>query len=85
MEAKVNILQAVKIIGGIVLSLGVAMFVFGFFANGFSILTPIGIGTMMGAVFIFLMGIFFVATEEMLQKRYKGIKVVTPVKLSSVK
>lgn len=38
-------------------------------------MTGIGIGTIMGAVFIFLMGVFFVATEEMLEKSFKGIEV----------
>lgn len=79
MEAKINILNAVKYIGGTVLSIGIIIFLFGLFASGYSILTSIGIGTIVGAVFIFLMGVFFVATEEMLEKRYKGIKVA-PIK-----
>ncbi|SDJ85299.1 hypothetical protein [Sediminibacillus albus] len=68
MVTKAQILNATKYTGGIVLTAGIMMFMFGFFASGPSILTPIGIGTVMGAVFIFLMGVFFVATEETLEK-----------------
>ncbi|MDQ0219165.1 hypothetical protein [Peribacillus cavernae] len=76
---EVKILNAVKYVGGTVLTIGIFIFLIGFFESGYSILTPIGIGTIMGAVFIFLMGVFFVATEEMLKKRYKGINIA-PIK-----
>jgi peptidoglycan biosynthesis protein MviN/MurJ (putative lipid II flippase) len=78
MESKVKILNAVKIVGGTVLSLGVIMVLIGFFESDYNILISIGIGTVIGAVFIFLMGIFFVVTEEMHEKSNKGI-VVSPL------
>lgn len=74
MESKVNIINAVKYVGLTVLTIGVMAFIFGLFESDFSFLIPIGIGTVVGAVFIFLIGVFFVATEEMLEKTYKGIK-----------
>ncbi|PLR95090.1 hypothetical protein [Bacillus sp. T33-2] len=71
--------NAVKVVGSIVLILGIAIFLFGYFVSEYSAPTGIGIGTIMGAVFIFLIGMFFAASEEMLEKRYKGVKV-TPLK-----
>ena len=75
MESKRKLLNAVKYVGGSILIIGIIMFSLGFLENDYSILTSIGIGTVMGAVFIFLMGVFFVATEEMLDKTIKGVKV----------
>lgn len=63
-----SILNAVKLVGITTLMIGIVLFAFGFFGNGYMNLTPIGIGTIVGAVFIFIMGMFFVATEEMLNK-----------------
>ena len=74
MRSNLKLLNAIKYAGGIVLTIGIITFLLGFFESGSSLLTPIGIGTVMGAIFIFLMGVFFVATEEMLEKSYKGIK-----------
>ncbi|WP_342431728.1 hypothetical protein [Neobacillus sp. FSL H8-0543] len=75
MESNFTILNAVKYVGASILTIGMIIFSLGFFANGSSAMTGIGIGTIMGAVFIFLMGVFFVATEEMLEKSFKGIEV----------
>lgn len=62
-------LNAVKYAGGTILTIGIFLFLLGFFGNEqASVLTSIGIGTVIGAVFIFLMGVFFSATEEMLEK-----------------
>jgi hypothetical protein len=74
MRSNLKLLNAIKYAGGIVLTIGIITFLLGFFESDSSLLTPIGIGTIMGAIFIFLMGVFFVATEEMLEKSYKGIK-----------
>jgi len=79
MEAREKILNAVKYVGGTILALGILIFIVGFTASGYSYLTPIGIGTVMGAIFIFLMGVFFVASEEMLEKQNRGV-IVTPIK-----
>lgn len=76
MESKEKILNFTKVYGLTVLGIGIIMFLFGVFANGFSILTSIGIGTVVGAVFIFVIGVFFVATEEMLSKTSKGNQII---------
>ncbi|MDF0728088.1 hypothetical protein PY093_15570 [Cytobacillus sp. S13-E01] len=68
MEVKVKILDALKYISGTILAIGLIFLSFGLLESGYNYLAPIGIGTIVGAVFIFLMGIFFVATEEMLGK-----------------
>ena len=68
MESHLKILNAVKIVGYTLLTIGIPIFLYGFFISDYSIITGIGIGTVMGAIFIFLMGVFFVATEEMQEK-----------------
>ncbi|TLS38907.1 hypothetical protein [Pseudalkalibacillus caeni] len=78
MESRTNIVNATKFVGGSVLALGIIMFLTGFVVSGFDFLMSIGIGTVTGAVFIFLIGLFFAATEEMLEKSYKGVPV-TPL------
>jgi hypothetical protein len=79
MESYLKMLNAVKYVGGTLLIIGISIFLYGFFVSGYSTTVGIGIGTVMGAVFIFLMGVFFVVTEEMLEKTYKGIEVA-PIK-----
>ncbi|CDQ41218.1 MULTISPECIES: hypothetical protein [Virgibacillus] len=74
MKKNDKMLHAVTYVGATVLLIGIALFLYGFFVSGYSTITGIGIGTIMGAVFIFLMGIFFVATEEMLEKRNKKME-----------
>ncbi|MBB6453223.1 small-conductance mechanosensitive channel [Salirhabdus euzebyi] len=68
MESHTKILNAVKYVGAFVLTLGITLFFLGVFGIGSSVMASIGIGTIIGAVFIFLMGVFFVATEEVLDK-----------------
>lgn len=63
-----KILNAARLTGGMFLTIGAILFCFGFFDAGSRLLTPIGIGTIIGAVFIFLIGVFFAATEEMLKR-----------------
>lgn len=74
---EVKVLNAVKYVGGTILTIGILVFMIGFFESGYSVLTPVGIGMVTGAIFIFLMGVFLVATEEMLEKTYKGKRVVS--------
>ncbi|MDC3416761.1 hypothetical protein [Aquibacillus salsiterrae] len=71
-----EILNAVKLIGGTVLTIGIALFMVGIFANGYSLMIALGTGTVIGAVFIFLMGVFLVASEEMLRKTHEGNKKI---------
>ena len=74
MESKLKMLNAVKIVGLTVLAIGISIFLYGFFVSDYSAITGVGIGTVMGAIFIFLMGVFFVVTEEMLEKTDKGMR-----------
>ncbi|MFS0646202.1 hypothetical protein [Siminovitchia sp. 179-K 8D1 HS] len=74
MESTYKILHAAKSVGYIVLSIGIAIFLYGFFVSDTSVATSIGIGTVMGAIFIFLIGVFFAAAEEMDKKTDKGIR-----------
>lgn len=74
MATREKLLNFVKFVGLTLLIAGVIMFGIGFTGNGFNTLTPIGLGTIVGAVFIFLIGVFFVATEEMIDNTPKGIK-----------
>ncbi|WP_188453316.1 hypothetical protein [Virgibacillus oceani] len=76
MESKTRILNAVKYIGGTILTIGIITFLLGFFVSNYGILTAIGIGAVMGAVFIFLIGLFFVASEAMVEKTSYHNKVV---------
>jgi hypothetical protein len=76
MRSREKFLNAVTYVGLTVLTIGVLAFIVGLFVNGFNILVPIGIGTSVGAVFIFLIGVFLVVTDEMLEKSYIGTKVV---------
>ena len=68
MESQVKILNALKFTSGTITLIGIIIFFLGLFENGYSVLTPIGVGTIVGAVFIFLMGMFLVASEEMVKK-----------------
>jgi hypothetical protein len=75
METYQQMLNVVKYAGGIILSIGIAIFVYGFFMSTGGVATGIGIGTVMGAIFIFIMGVFLAGTEEMLLKAGKNKKV----------
>ncbi|WP_232698042.1 hypothetical protein [Brevibacillus daliensis] len=79
MESKVKILNYVKYVGGTVLFVGIITFLIGFLQNSHNILTPVGVGAVVGAVFIFLMGSFFVVTEEMLEKRSDHEKTISMI------
>lgn len=79
MGTREKLLNAVTYVGLIVLTLGVMAFIIGIIVTGFKTLIPIGIGTSVGAVFIFLIGVFLVVTDEMLEKSYMGT-TVAPVK-----
>lgn len=76
MRGREKLLNAVTYVGLTVLTIGILTFIAGLIVNGFSILVPVGIGTSVGAVFIFLIGVFLVVTDEMLEKSYIGTKVV---------
>ena len=74
MNINKGMFNAVQYIGGTVIIIGIITFIFGMFVNGSTLLTPIGIGTVMGGIFIFLMGLFFIITEEALEKTTNSLK-----------
>ncbi|MCJ8009095.1 hypothetical protein ACFFF5_09420 [Lederbergia wuyishanensis] len=76
MNDRKKLLNAVKYVGFTVLTTGIIIFLYGFFVSDSSAITSIGIGTVMGAIFIFLMGVFFVATEELQEKTDKGVRII---------
>lgn len=70
LKQRIKIIRAVKYTGAVILTAGILIFLYGFFISDRSLWTGVGIGTVMGAVFLFLMGVFFVGTEEKLKERY---------------
>lgn len=68
MTKPAQILNAVRTFSGFILIAGIILFSIGFFQSGSSVLTPIGIGTIMAAVFTFMMGTFFASTQEMIDR-----------------
>ncbi|MCR8630356.1 hypothetical protein [Paenibacillus radicis (ex Xue et al. 2023)] len=72
MKNNTPILNAVKVVGISLIAIGFIILILGIFDNNYSSMIPIGMGTIAGAVLIFIMGVFFVATEEMLAKTGRG-------------
>lgn len=68
MESSVKMLHATKFVGAILLTLGIATFLYGSLVSEYSAVMGVGIGIVMGAVFIFLIGMILVASEEMILK-----------------
>ena len=66
MNSYSKMLQVTSYIGGTLLIIGIAIFLHGAFVTSLTTTIGVGIGTVMGAVFVFLMGIFLVVTEEMI-------------------
>ena len=71
MNPFLKMMNATRIFGAVTLALGTAIFIYGMIVSDYGIITGIGVGTIMGAVFIFLIGMFLIATEEMLNKSHK--------------
>ncbi|CAM3820160.1 hypothetical protein [Mesobacillus thioparans] len=67
----IRMLNLIKVVGGLALTIGCVIFLFGFFGSDSKIVTAVGIGTIGGSVIIFLMGMFFVVSEEVLKKTNK--------------
>ncbi|MEB6550803.1 hypothetical protein MXL46_17210 [Heyndrickxia sporothermodurans] len=75
-----KLLSTVKFVGGTLLTVGIILFSIGYYESGYNTSAAIGLGTVMGAVFIFLMGVFFVLTEEMHKKSNHHKKIATTIK-----
>ncbi|MFD1848462.1 hypothetical protein [Oceanobacillus bengalensis] len=69
MQSYGKILNVTRYICGTLLTIGTIMFLYGAFVSGLSTVTGIGIGVVMGAVFIFIMGLFLEITDEMIVKK----------------
>ncbi|MER2169986.1 hypothetical protein SAMN04487786_2444 [Paenisporosarcina quisquiliarum] len=73
MESYVKMLHATKMVGATLLTIGIAIFLYGALLSELSAVIGVGIGVVMGAVFIFLIGMILVASEEMIlnSNKYK--------------
>lgn len=71
MESYVKMLHATKVVGAALLTIGIAVFLYGTFISEFSTVMGVGIGIVMGAVFTFIIGMILVASEEMISKQLK--------------
>lgn len=71
MNPFLKMMNATRIFGAVTLALGTAIFIYGMIVSDYGMITGIGVGTIMGAVFIFLIGMFLIATEEVLNKSHK--------------
>ena len=70
-----KLFNVVNFVSITILLIGIILLIIGYTGSGYSELAAIGIGTIIGAIFIFIIGMFFITTEEMLEKRYKGDRV----------
>ncbi|WP_096270103.1 hypothetical protein [Paucisalibacillus globulus] len=68
-----KLLRAVSILCGTLVTIGMVLFLYGYFGSDYGMLTGIGIGVTMGGVFIFIMGVFLVATEEVVEKNKRKV------------
>ncbi|MEC1787817.1 hypothetical protein [Schinkia azotoformans] len=80
-----KVFDTVNFVSITILLIGIILLISGYIASGYSELAAIGIGTIIGAIFIFIIGMFFIATEEMLEKRYKGDRVTDNKPLRRIK
>lgn len=73
METYVKMLHATKYVGASLLIIGIAIFLYGSLISELSTVIGVGIGVVMGAVFIFLIGMILVVSEEMIlnSNKYK--------------
>jgi phosphotransferase system glucose/maltose/N-acetylglucosamine-specific IIC component len=76
MNTRLKILNATKWAGGITFITGMMIFLYGILSHVNPVI-GIGIGTIIGSVFFFLIGMFFIATEEMVESTSKGIEIPT--------
>ncbi|MEK4534248.1 hypothetical protein ACWF7H_10595 [Peribacillus butanolivorans] len=79
MEANQKMLDAVKWVSGTGCVIGIIIFALSLFVSDYNkdyILTAVGMAIILSAAAIFLVGIFFVLTEEMVMNTHKGERVV---------
>lgn len=66
MNTHTKILRAVQFICSALVILGIFLFTLGIIVSDYNYLVGIGVGAAISAAFIWLMGVFLVATEEMI-------------------
>ncbi|MGG4267950.1 hypothetical protein [Peribacillus simplex] len=79
METNQKMMDAVKWVSGTGCVIGILIFCLSFFVSDYNkdyLLTAIGMAITLSAAAIFLVGIFFVLTEEMVMNTKKGVSVV---------
>ena len=74
MNSHEKIISFTKLIAIFLFLIGTFTLVYGIVGN-FGSIIGIGVGVEVGAIFIVLLGMFFVATEEMVETTFKGIEV----------
>ncbi|NSL52170.1 hypothetical protein [Calidifontibacillus erzurumensis] len=77
MENHMKVLRLLKYISGSLVLIGMLFLLIPIFESDSNdvLLNGIGIGFICASIFIFLIGIFFITTEEMLAKREEGVKI----------
>lgn len=68
MDVRNKLALATRTLAGSLLIIGTLLILVGCFANGYTLMVPIGIGTVTGAGFIFVMGMFMAITDETLAR-----------------
>ncbi|MEI4769180.1 hypothetical protein WAX74_05820 [Psychrobacillus sp. FJAT-51614] len=73
MKSYMKMFHATKLAGATLLTIGIAIFLYGSLMSEYSTVMGIGIGVVMGAVFTFIIGMLLVASEEMIlnSKEYR--------------
>lgn len=74
MNSHGKIITITKLIALLLFFIGAITLLYGITAS-YSSIIGIGIGVEVGAIFIVLMGMFFVATEEMVETTFKGVEI----------
>ena len=76
MNSHEKIISFTKLIAIFLFFTGTLTLVYGIIGN-FSSIIGVGVGVDVGAVFIVLISMFFVATEEMVETTIKGIEITS--------
>ena len=78
MNSHEKIIRLTKLIAVFLFITGTLTLIYGIMSN-FGSIIGIGVGVEVGAIFIVLISMFFVATEEMVETTIKGVEI-TPTK-----
>ncbi|WP_338471461.1 hypothetical protein R4Z10_01390 [Niallia sp. XMNu-256] len=77
MNSHKKIITVTKLIAIFLFFIGAATLAYGIVSD-YSSVIGIGIGVEVGAIFIVILGMFLVASEEMVETTYKGV-VISPI------